>query len=188
MTLKDIRIYDDPILRKVAKPIKRIVARHRTLARDMAETMYEERGIGLAAPQIGVLERLIVVDVDWARSKDDEKPEQKPIAMINPEAILESVDDDVYCEGCLSLPDIEGDVWRSISMKVRYRDLEGKTVERDAEGLFARCILHEIDHLNGLLFIDRMAEIERKGLAGALRRLAKAAGTGGPGRPGGSSA
>jgi peptide deformylase len=173
MALLELRIYDDPILRRAAEPIERITSRHRELAHDMAETMYDARGIGLAAIQVGVLERLIAIDVDWVRAEEGEKVVKKPIVMINPIVIAQSIEDDVYKEGCLSLPGIEGDVWRPLRVRVRHQRLNGETIERDCEGLLARCVLHEIDHLDGVLFIDRMAKDKRRKLAVALDRLAQ---------------
>lgn len=169
----DIYIYDDPVLRKKAKAIKTITDRHHTLAKEMAETMYTASGIGLAGPQVGVLERIIVVDVEWSRADEENPTPKRPIPMINPEILEESIEDDVYTEGCLSIPGLEGDVWRPVAIRVRYTTLEGKTVEREAEGLFARCIQHEIDHLDGVLFIDRMPRAERRKLNVPLKELAE---------------
>jgi peptide deformylase len=168
----DIYIYDDPVLRERAEPIKKITERHRELARDMAETMYAASGIGLAGPQVGLMERIIIVDVEWSHGEEDDPIPRRPITMINPEILEETVEDDVYKEGCLSIPGIEGDVWRPIGIKVRYQTLEGETKEIEAEDLFARCIQHEIDHLDGILFIDRMPPKERKKLNVPLEELA----------------
>lgn len=176
----DIYIFDDPVLRKKAKPIKTITERHRDLAREMAETMYAASGIGLAGPQVGVLERIILVDVEWGRGDEDDPVPRQPITMINPEILEETVEDDVYKEGCLSIPGLEGDVWRPVGIKVRYQTLEGETLEIEAEDLFARCIQHEIDHLDGILFIDRMPPKERKKLNVPLDELASS--QPGPGR------
>ncbi len=168
----DIFIYDDPVLRKKAEPIKAITERHRELAKEMAEAMYAASGIGLAGPQVGVLERIILVDVEWSHGEEDNPNPRRPITMINPEILEETVEDDVYKEGCLSIPGLEGDVWRPIGIKVRYQTLEGESVEIEAEDLFARCIQHEIDHLDGILFIDRMPPKERKKLNVVLGELA----------------
>jgi peptide deformylase len=167
-----ISYYGQPVLRETARPVERIAERHRKLAADMAETMYEARGIGLAANQVGLLERIIVVDVDWSdRKSKKEVQARNPIAMINPELIEESVEDDVYSEGCLSIPSIEGDVWRPVKIRYAYTDLSGKRIEETAEGLKARCIQHEIDHLNGTLFIDHLTPDARGKLAGKLTEL-----------------
>lgn len=170
MARMPIKIYDDPILREVAQPIARIDERLRQIAQDMVETMYESRGIGLAANQVGLTERIIVVDVNWSEKRGG-KGMRNPTVMFNPEVLEESVADEADTEGCLSLPDIEGSVWRSLRIRYRYLDLQGKTVEAEAVDLQARCILHELDHLNGVLFIDRMAPAERERLAGKLAIL-----------------
>lgn len=167
----DIFIYDDPVLRKKAEPIGEVTERHRELAGEMAATMYAAAGIGLAGPQVGVLERIIVVDTEWSHGEEDNPNPKQPITMINPEILEETVEDDVYREGCLSIPGLEGDVWRPIGIKVRYQNLEGETVEIEAEDLFARCIQHEIDHLDGILFIDRMPPKDRKKLTIPLQEL-----------------
>lgn len=173
MSVIEIRQYGDPILRETASPIVKITDAHRKIARDMADTMYAAKGIGLAATQVGILERLVVVDVHWARAEEGKRPDKKPIVLINPEVIEESADDEVYSEGCLSLPGIDGDVWRSKKIKVRYRRIDGKKVEEECEDLHARCILHEIDHLNGVLFIDRMGKLKRRMLNTKLNDLEK---------------
>lgn len=171
MGLLKIHIFDDPVLRQKAEPITEITERHHQLARDMAETMYAAPGIGLAANQIGILERIIVLDVGWPHLEEDDEDEKQPLAMINPEILEESVEDDEYSEGCLSLPEIEGDVWRPSKITVRYQALSGETVTKECEGLYGRCVQHEIDHLNGILFFDRMAEAKRRKLTVALREL-----------------
>ena len=120
-------------------------------------------------------ERIIVVDVDWPRlKKENSNPFRRPIVMINPEVLEESEEDDVYIEGCLSLPGIEGNVWRARRIRYRYQDLSGRTHEKKAEDLLARCIMHEVDHLNGILFIDRMVPEDRRKVAGQLAKLRKA--------------
>lgn len=173
MAKLDVRIYGDPVLHETARPITRITERHRQLAQEMIETMYAKRGIGLAANQVGITERMIVVDTTWAE-RNGRKPQPKnPTVMINPVVLEEGVEDDVYSEGCLSLPEIEGDVWRPTQIRFRYQTLEGETIEREAVELEARCVMHEVDHLDGILFIDRMAPDERERMAGKLQRLRK---------------
>jgi peptide deformylase len=169
----EVRLYGDPVLHETARPITQITDEHKKLAADMAETMYESRGIGLAANQVGITERIIVVDVFWSEKRNKQPQGRNPIAMINPEILEEGIEDDVLAEGCLSLPEIEGDVWRPTEIKVRYQTLDGKIVERTATELEARCIQHEIDHVNGILFIDRMAADAREKLAGKLAKLRK---------------
>jgi peptide deformylase len=145
-----LRVLGDPILRAETTPVTSITADLRQLIDGMFETMYAARGIGLAAPQVGRPERLAVVDVD-----DD------PLVLINPE-ILESTGMEKAEEGCLSIPDIYGDVERPAEIRVRALDREGNVFEREAAGLLARCIQHEIDHLHGKLFIDYLSVLKRR--------------------------
>jgi len=132
---------------------------------DMLETMYKAPGIGLAAPQIGVLQRVIVVDV----ADKDEKPQ--PFAMANPEILWKSDETSVHNEGCLSLPDHYADVTRPKQVRLRYIDRDGEVRELDADNLLATCVQHEIDHLNGVLFIDHISLLKRNMI---LRKLQKA--------------
>lgn len=143
----NLRIEGDPILRKKSRPVKEIDDRIRKILDDMVETMYKEEGVGLAAPQVGKLRRMVVIDVG-----------QGPIKMINPEIIerSETLEEDV--EGCLSLPGFNGTVLRPEEVRLRYTDEMGEDHEVQARGLFARCICHEIDHLDGILFRDRVVE------------------------------
>lgn len=173
MAKLEVKIYDDPVLREKARPIEKIEERHRKLAEDMIETMYESRGIGLAANQVGSTERMIIVDVTWSDRGGKKAVPRNPTVMINPEVLEESPQDDQMSEGCLSLPGIEGDVWRPLRIRYRYQDLDGQTFEKEATELEARCILHEVDHLDGVMFIDRMAPEERQRLAGQLSKLRK---------------
>lgn len=167
-----IKIYGEPVLRERAGEITTVEPRHRELADDMAETMYAARGIGIAANQVGSRERIVIVDVNWAESEGKAGGiKRNPRALINLEVLEEGPEEDVYNEGCLSMPEIEGDVWRTTRIRYRYVDLDGRTVEAEASGLEARCILHELDHLNGVLFIDRMEPAEREKLAGKLAAL-----------------
>ena len=175
-----IRIYDDPVLREKARAVETFDAELRDLALAMGEKMYDAPGIGLAGPQIGVLKRIFVSDVDWVE-KDEEgnrtrNPEKKNLRVfINPEILWESEEDDSMTEGCLSIPGIEGEVYRPTRIKLRFSQLDGKTREEEMEGLLARCAQHEIDHLDGVLFIDRLPFAQRAKLAGALNRLKKKA-------------
>lgn len=147
MAFMNLRIEGDPILRKKSRPVKEINDRIRKILDDMVETMYKEEGVGLAAPQVGKLRRMVVIDVG-----------QGPIKMINPEIIERSeiLEEDV--EGCLSLPGFNGTVLRPEEVRLRYTDEMGEDHEAQARGLFARCICHEIDHLDGILFRDRVVE------------------------------
>lgn len=146
MALRNIRVDEDPILRKKARNIDEITDRIHTLQMDMLETMYHSEGVGLAANQVGILRRIIVIDVG-----------EGPITMINPVMI-----DEEGCqkglEGCLSLPEVTGKVTRPEKVKVEYMDMEGETQVLEGEGLLAIAVCHEIDHLNGILFTDRVEE------------------------------
>ena len=143
------------MLRKSALPVENITDKTLQLLDDMAETMYDAPGIGLAGPQIGELKRLIVMDC----SRDDEKSELWQ--MINPEVIELSEDNSTLEEGCLSIPGHTADVSRPDWIKLRFTDIKGKEQQIKAEGLLAACIQHEIDHLNGILFIDHISKLKR---------------------------
>lgn len=166
MSVLPVYIYDDPVLRKKAKAIRGADENITTLARDMFETMHKAGGVGLAANQVGSLHRIIVVDI----SVMEETKEVAPIALLNPEVVQE---DGLWLieEGCLSIPGIREEVERAEKIRVRYRDLEFKDQLLEADGLMARVILHEIDHLNGVLFIDHIGAVRRKLLRGRLNTL-----------------
>ena len=148
MALRNIRTYEDEILRKNSRIVDEINDRVKILIKDMFETMYDANGIGLAAPQVGILKRVIVVDVG-----------ENPVALINPE-IVSAEGSEIDNEGCLSIPHQSGDVERPKKIVVKALDLEGKEIEIKAEDLFARALCHEIDHLNGILYIDKLVEGE----------------------------
>ena len=150
MSILDIRVLGDPVLREDTKPVTAISDDLRRLARDMFETMHVAKGIGLAAPQVGRTERMAVVQVDEHR-----------LVIINPE-VVHSEGKAKAEEGCLSIPDIYGDVERPEKVRVRALDLEGKEFEVEADGLFARCLQHEIDHLHGKLFLDYLSVLKRR--------------------------
>ena len=155
MAIKPIQFVPDPVLRKSALPVENITDKTLQLLDDMAETMYDAPGIGLAGPQIGELKRLIVMDC----SRDDEKSELWQ--MINPEVIELSEDNSTLEEGCLSIPGHTAEVSRPDWIKIRFTDIKGKEQQIKAEGLLAACIQHEIDHLNGILFIDHISKLKR---------------------------
>jgi peptide deformylase len=166
MGLRDIIILPDKRLRLVSKPVAKINDDVRKLVADMFETMYHAPGIGLAAIQVGVPSRVVVMDL----SKREENAQ--PRTLINPEILWRSEETSPYEEGCLSIPDVHEDVTRPARVKVRYTDLEGNTHEEDAEGLFATCVQHEIDHINGVLFIDHISKLKR---ARIIKKFIKAA-------------
>jgi peptide deformylase len=165
MAVLPIIVAPDPRLKRIAEPVAKVDAETRRLMDDMLETMYKAPGIGLAAPQVGVLKRVIVIDL----AREDEKPQ--PLRMANPELIWVSEEDAVYNEGCLSLPEHYADVTRPAAIKVRYIDHENEIRELAADGLLATCIQHEMDHLDGILFVDHLTALKRNMI---LRKLLKA--------------
>ena len=154
---RPILIHPDPRLKKLCEPVPDLSDELRVLADDMLETMYDAPGIGLAAPQVGVLKRLIVLD---CVKEEGEAP--SPIVMFNPEIIRASDETNVYEEGCLSIPDQYAEVTRPAEVGVRWIDMDGNEQERDFDGLWATCVQHEIDHLNGKLFIDYLKPMKRQ--------------------------
>ena len=155
MAKKQILIIPDPLLRKVSEPVSSVNTEIKNLMDDMLETMYAAPGIGLAAVQIGVLKRIIVIDL----SKDGEK--KNPLFIVNPEITFKSNELISYEEGCLSIPNQFAEVKRPSSCKVNFLDYDGKKKEINANGLLATCIQHEVDHLNGILFIDYLSKLKK---------------------------
>ncbi len=167
MAIREIISIPDPRLKLTSEPVGTITPAIRELAKDMLETMYDAPGIGLAAIQIAVPKRVVVIDL--AR-KDEEK---QPIVLINPEILSVSEDLSTYEEGCLSIPEYYEEVKRPASCRVRYRDLDDKVVEMDCDGLMATCVQHEIDHLNGVLFIDHISRLKRSLVVKKFTKAAK---------------
>ncbi len=165
MALLPILTAPDPELKKTSQPVKQVDASIRKLMDDMLETMYHAPGIGLAAPQVGVLKRVIVLDL----AREGEEPQ--PLRIANPEILWVSDDDATYNEGCLSVPEHYADVVRPAACRVKYLDQDNQQREIEAEGLLATCIQHEIDHLDGVLFIDHLTSLKRNII---LRKLLKA--------------
>jgi peptide deformylase len=166
MAVRPILIAPDARLKQKSAPVEGPVTdQHRALMDDMLETMYAAPGIGLAAIQVGEPLRIIVMDL--AREGEDKQPRY----FVNPEILWASDELQPYEEGCLSVPDIYDDVERPARVKLRYMNYKGETIEEDAEGLFAVCIQHEMDHLEGVLFIDHLSRLKREN---ALRKLKKA--------------
>lgn len=170
MALLDILIVPDTRLKKVCAPIANVDGRVVKLMDDMLETMYKAPGIGLAAPQVGLLERLIVVDIADHKT---EKP--APVVMVNPELVWSSEEQSTYNEGCLSIPEFYADVTRPAQIKVRYVDRAGEVQEMEADGLLATCVQHEIDHLNGILFIDHLSQLKRSMIMRKMQKLKRMA-------------
>ena len=155
MSQRKIIIEPDIILRKKSDTLEKVDNQLRSLMDDMLDTMYAAPGIGLAAVQVGVLKRLIVIDI----SKDKEK--KNPLFLINPEIVSKSTKTSIYEEGCLSLPGYFAEIERPAECKVEYLDYDGKKSEMSANGLLATCIQHEVDHLNGVLFIDYLSKLKK---------------------------
>ena len=169
MALRDILIVPDPRLKQVSKPVDAVDDDLRALMDDMLETMYAAPGIGLAASQIGVAKRVIVMDL----AKADEP--KAPRYFVNPEILWASDETAPYEEGCLSVPEIYDEVERPARVKLRYLNYRGQAIEEDAEGIFAVCIQHEMDHLEGVLFIDHLSRLKREQAVKKVKKQAKAA-------------
>src|SRR5262245_48071127 len=169
MAVRVILILPDKRLRQISKPVAKIDAATRKLADDMFETMYAAPGIGLAAIQVGEPKRLVVMDL----AKKDE-PKQ-PQVFVNPEVVKASDDKNVHEEGCLSIPEYYEEVERPARVTVCYLDLNGKKQELEAVGLLATCLQHEIDHLNGVLFIDHLSKLKRDRVIKKFTKAAKRA-------------
>jgi peptide deformylase len=169
MNLRDIIIIPDKRLRLISEPIKTIDAEVKELAADMLASMYDAPGIGLAAIQVAVPKRMITIDVS---PKEGEK---NPKVLINPEIVWSSEERSVYEEGCLSIPDIHEEVERPARVRVRYIDLHGETREEEAAGLYATCVQHEIDHLDGVLFIDYISRLKRNYIVKKFTKAARRA-------------
>ena len=155
----EIHTLGNQVLRQPARRISKVDESIRELARDMLRSMYSAKGIGLAAPQVGVDKQILVIDLDL------ENPTNPPLILINPEIVTSSASLETYEEGCLSIPEVYMDVIRPSSIKVSFRDEMGRPKKMNADGLMGRCIQHEIDHLNGVLFVDRVSNQEELDLA-----------------------
>ncbi|WP_332770073.1 peptide deformylase [Phenylobacterium sp.] len=169
MALREILVVPDPVLKQVSQPVDKVDDALRALMDDMLETMYDAPGIGLAAIQVGVAKRVIVMDL---AGPDEEKA---PRYFVNPEILWASEETQPYEEGCLSVPDIFDEVERPIQVKLKYLNYQGEEVIEDAEGLFAVCIQHEMDHLEGVLFIDYLSRLKRDRAVAKVKKQARAA-------------
>ena len=172
MPIRPLVVLPDPRLRMKSEPVGAVSDDIRTLAQDMLDTMYDAPGVGLAAIQIGVPKRVITMDV----SKDEN--ERHPMVLIDPEIVWASEEKRVYEEGCLSIPAYYEAVERPDRVRFRYTTLDGESVEQDAEGLMATCVQHEIDHLNGVLFIDHLSKLKRDRVTKRFAKAAKREATG----------
>jgi len=166
MSLRNILIHPDPRLKKAAAPVASVTDELRRLADDMLETMYDAPGIGLAAPQVAVMSRLIVMD---CAKEDDATPE--PMVLINPEVVWTSDERSVYDEGCLSIPEQYAEVERPAEVEVSWMNLDGKTQRERFDGLWATCVQHEIDPLDGKLFIDYLRPLKRQMITRKMQKL-----------------
>ena len=166
MTLRPILIHPDPRLKKVAEPVARITPDIEALADEMLAIMYDAPGIGLAAPQIGVLSRIFVMDANR-----DPEAEKQPLVLVNPELTWVSEAMNTHEEGCLSIPEQYGEVTRPAQIRLRWLGLDGKTHEQEFDELWATCAQHELDHLNGVLFIDHLSAIRRQMITRKMVKL-----------------
>ena len=157
MALREVLKFPDKRLAEVSEPIEEVSDEIRVLARDMLDVMYDEPGIGLAAPQLGETVRLIVVDTRWT----EEGAEKNPLVLVNPE-IVHREGKLTWTEGCLSVPDFQAEVERAGRVRLLATDLDGQELAIDAEGIQAVCFQHEVDHLDGVLFIDRISRLKRE--------------------------
>lgn len=171
MAIREIIVLPDKQLRLISKPVETVNTEIRKLADDMLETMYDAPGIGLAAIQVAIPLRMVTMDLA-KRDKEGEEVKPQPRVFINPEILASSEDLSVYEEGCLSIPEYYEEVERPARVRVRFLDLDGKVHEEDAEGLYATCIQHEIDHLNGVLFVDYLSKLKRDRV---MKKFTKAA-------------
>ncbi len=170
MSILPLVEYPNPLLHEKSKPVTRINDDLRKTLDDMLETMYADRGVGLAAPQVGLLKRMIVIDAEQEDDENGKHIQGKPMFLINPEIIASSEETIVFCEGCLSVPGQKADVVRHQKVTVRYQDKEGKQKTIEAEDYLAVILQHEIDHLDGILYIDHLSRLKRSML---LKKLQK---------------
>jgi peptide deformylase len=172
MSIYKIISIPDPVLKQVAQPVTAVTADIQAQMKKMLETMYDAPGIGLAANQVGLLNRVIVMDL----ADRDEGEEAAPYLMANPEIVWESEERSVMQEGCLSIPQQYAEVERPAEVRVRYLDFNGKEAEMKASGLLSHCVQHEIDHLNGVLFIDYLSSLKRNMILKKVEKLHKQGG------------
>ena len=172
MAIREIVEVPDPRLRQISSPVEEVTEEIRELVSDMFETMYAAPGIGLAAIQVGVAKRVLVIDLQEPEEEDGE-PVKDPRVFINPEILQHSDQEVPYTEGCLSVPDQFAEVDRPDRIRARWLDVNGKQHEEDIEGLLAVCLQHEMDHLNGVLFIDHLSRLKRDMILKKLAKLRK---------------
>lgn len=173
MALRKILTIPDPVLKRVAAPVEEVTPDMQALFDDMLATMYDAPGIGLAGPQIGLLKRVVVIDIT-----KDEDADKDPMVLVNPEIIWASEELAEYEEGCLSIPEVFEMVTRPAQVTVKYLDREGREQRRDCDEMLATCVQHEIDHLNGILFIDHISKLKRDRIIKKFTKAKKLAGAG----------
>jgi len=178
MTILPLTISPDPLLKEVSKEVEKITPEIQKLMDDMIQTMYEERGVGLAAVQIGHLKRILVMDVSYELGKCDEGgcsedhiTNKNPIFVVNPKITWQSKEKSTFFEGCLSFPEIRAEIKRPKEVEVEYLDYHGKKQKMKASGLLSTCVQHEIDHLNGITFVDYLSKIKRDMLLKKMQKL-----------------
>lgn len=170
MSVLKLYEYPHPVLSQKCTPVEKVDEQTVQLLKDMLETMYADHGVGLAAPQIGVSKRMIVIDVEQ-QGEDETFQKGRPMFLINPEIIYKSEETIFFCEGCLSVPEQRADVERAQKIKVRYLNEQGKQMEIEAEDYPAVVLQHEIDHLDGILYIDHLSKLKRQMLLKKLEKL-----------------
>ncbi len=186
MTILPIVTFPNPLLKEVSNPVDKVDDNLRKFMEDMLQTMYNEKGVGLAAVQVGVLKRILVMDVEYHIEEEEcggdhghghhhhhhhEISNQSPIFLVNPEIITCSKEKSVYYEGCLSFPEVRADVTRPEKVKVKYLDYHGVEQIMEAEGLLATCVQHEIDHLNGITFVDHLSKLKKEMIVKKLKKI-----------------
>lgn len=173
MSILRVVTYGDERLKTQCEPVEALTPELQRLIADMGDTMYTASGVGLAAPQVGILKRFLVLDVDQMTENGRKEGRRRLQVFINPEILGSSEDDEPFTEGCLSIPGVEAEVYRPTGIRLRWRDAEWREHEEDIDGLLARVVQHEVDHLDGVLFVDRLSFVKRQAIAGQLRRLRK---------------
>jgi len=173
MAILRVLIYGDERLQTPCRAVEKLTPEIGQLIAEMGETMYAASGVGLAAPQVGVLQRLLVLDVDQVGEDGEKNKPDRLRVFINPQIVWTSDEDSPFVEACLSIPGVEAEVYRPTRIRIRYRDERWEEHEEEADSLPARVLQHEVDHLDGILFVDRLSFIKRQALAGQLRRLRK---------------
>ena len=174
MTVLKLYTYPEPVLKKKAAKVEKVDDEIRQLLDDMLETMYADAGVGLAAPQVGVSKRIVVIDVEQEDDEEGNFCKGHPLFLVNPEIIWHSDEQSCQFEGCLSVPEQRAEVDRYVKVRVHYQDYNGQEQEISADGLLAIALQHEIDHLDGILYIDRISRLKRQMLLKKLQKLRNA--------------